>query len=91
VTCSICFAQVAVKRSCNAWPINDGRCCPACDDLIVTPVRIARGTKQTIQQAIAAGMAIYDVTTNRKQQTKGTNKQCKQSGQQQKDALSLSA
>lgn len=38
-TCSIC-AEKFTEFPCSARPINDGECCPRCDDLIVTSIRI---------------------------------------------------
>jgi hypothetical protein len=37
--CSIC-GKLASGWSCNAAPINDGRCCGDCDRFIVLPRRI---------------------------------------------------
>jgi hypothetical protein len=59
MTCSICWAQIEHRESCNAWPINDGRCCATCDDLIVTPVRITRSTARPITATIAVGLAMH--------------------------------
>jgi hypothetical protein len=56
--CSICKEKFS-EFACNAFPVTDGECCPRCDDLIVTPVRImlVRGASQLVvsifQQAIA--------------------------------------
>jgi len=44
MNCSICNTPIDDKNNCSAQPLIDGRCCFACDDLIVTPVRIARAT-----------------------------------------------
>lgn len=30
----------------NAWPINNGRCCNACNDLMVIPARLAQLSKK---------------------------------------------
>jgi hypothetical protein len=38
--CSIC-GMTALGWSCNAWPINAGRCCERCDREVVLPARIA--------------------------------------------------
>jgi len=38
--CSICGESFR-EYPCNAFPINDGRCCAYCDDHVVTPARIA--------------------------------------------------
>ena len=40
--CSICLTAMRPSTSNNARPINNGRCCHACDDLIVSAVRIAQ-------------------------------------------------
>lgn len=37
--CSICQNEY-YGWSNNAWPVNEGRCCKECDDLIVIPARI---------------------------------------------------
>ena len=37
--CSICKEEFS-EHACNAQPITLGECCPRCDDLIVTPVRM---------------------------------------------------
>lgn len=37
--CSICKEEFT-EKSCSAYPVTLDRCCPRCDDLIVTPVRI---------------------------------------------------
>lgn len=60
--CSICLADIADSRqACSAYPLNKGRCCRTCDDLIVTPVRIARAREMTLLEAIQTGIAIYKV------------------------------
>ena len=45
--CSICKQEITPEPNgwaggCNAWPINDGTCCKACDDEVVIPARIAQ-------------------------------------------------
>ena len=45
--CSICKQDITPEPNgwtggCNAWPINDGTCCKACDDEVVIPARIAQ-------------------------------------------------
>jgi hypothetical protein len=44
--CSICNRPIDARGSWklghNAQPINDGRCCTECNDMIVVPVRIQR-------------------------------------------------
>ena len=45
--CSICKQDITPEPNgwaggCNAWPINDGICCKACDDEVVLPARIAQ-------------------------------------------------
>jgi hypothetical protein len=58
--CTICNAPIADSRlACAARPLNEGKCCPSCDDLIVTPVRIARAGEMTLLKAIETGIAIY--------------------------------
>jgi hypothetical protein len=52
MNCSICFTEIDERESCNARPINDGRCCRVCDDLIVTPVRVARASTLDIDTAV---------------------------------------
>jgi len=60
VNCSICLVRIRDDRkSCSAVPINDGRCCLACDNLIVTPVRIARASGMTIEDAVIEGVAMH--------------------------------
>jgi hypothetical protein len=59
--CSICNVKIADRRlTCNAMPLNDGRCCIACDNMLVTPARIARATGMPIRKAIVCGLAIND-------------------------------
>jgi hypothetical protein len=38
--CTICFCR-CTGWGHNADPINDGRCCDSCSELVVIPVRIA--------------------------------------------------
>jgi hypothetical protein len=58
--CSICWTQMDDRRqTCNALPVNDGRCCAECDDLIVTPVRLARAHSMSISAALVIGRHIY--------------------------------
>ena len=43
--CSICKQEITPEPNgwaggCNAWPINDGTCCKACDDEVVIPARM---------------------------------------------------
>jgi hypothetical protein len=44
IKCSICKKPIEPKGTWiwgnNAEPINDGRCCDFCDDMIVIPERI---------------------------------------------------
>jgi hypothetical protein len=47
------------RQTCSASPVNQGRCCAACDDLIVTPVRIARAHSMSIVAALKMGQNIY--------------------------------
>jgi hypothetical protein len=57
--CCICLAPIGDRRqSCDAHPVMDGRCCWKCDNVIVTPVRIARGQDVDIVAAIEQGLAI---------------------------------
>lgn len=49
--CSICSNEIEVEPSGwdgghNAWPINDGRCCSACNSSRVVPERIRRMTSK---------------------------------------------
>ena len=37
--CTIC-SEKFTEFPCSARPINDGQCCPRCDDLIVTTIRM---------------------------------------------------
>jgi hypothetical protein len=44
-TCSICGKPIAVNAAGwaggnNAEPVNDGRCCDICNDMVVLPRRI---------------------------------------------------
>ena len=40
--CSICKGPILIepisgwKKGHNAWPINDGRCCDNCNNMVVT-------------------------------------------------------
>jgi hypothetical protein len=43
--CSIC-GKLASGWSCNAAPVNDGRCCGDCDRFIVIPHRIRALTRR---------------------------------------------
>lgn len=43
--CSICSQQFA-EYPCSAQPITDGECCPRCDDLLVTVVRMCIAADQ---------------------------------------------
>ena len=47
IKCSICGVRINDRDSHNAMPINDGRCCKACNDEFVIPVRIAMLTNPT--------------------------------------------
>jgi len=45
LTCSICFLPIGPQANGwagghNAEPINDGRCCERCDQMVVIPARI---------------------------------------------------
>lgn len=42
IKCSVCGKEITFMESCNAYPINDGRCCPECDRQFVVPIRIKR-------------------------------------------------
>jgi len=42
--CSICQRDYT-GWSCNAWPVNDGRCCQYCDDTVVVPARIRQANR----------------------------------------------
>jgi len=63
--CSICDEQI-VGPSCSAHPINDGRCCWRCDDLIVTPVRLALSCGMNVVRFFQQGIGIHKVTLTRK-------------------------
>lgn len=39
-TCSICGKEITDEFSNNAQPVNDGRCCNACNRNVVIPARI---------------------------------------------------
>jgi len=57
MNCSICHTLIIVEEaSCSAQPLNDGRCCPTCDDLIVTPVRVARSSRLAIATAVESAV-----------------------------------
>ena len=47
LTCSICGEKIGVKAGGwmdgnNAEPVNNGRCCDLCNDMVVIPTRMAR-------------------------------------------------
>jgi|DEB0MinimDraft_3_1074331.scaffolds.fasta_scaffold144556_2 hypothetical protein len=48
MNCSICQKPIEVQTKTgwegghNAEPVNDGRCCETCNDLIVIPARLQR-------------------------------------------------
>jgi hypothetical protein len=58
MNCSICTAVITRETSCSAQPLSDGRCCWACDNVIVTPVRIARSSKLTIVDAVEQALQL---------------------------------
>jgi hypothetical protein len=33
--CSICQCTIVEQYGNNAWPINEGRCCDNCDQLVI--------------------------------------------------------
>ena len=35
----ICFNSWTLKHGNNAAPVNDGKCCDLCDELVVIPAR----------------------------------------------------
>ena len=44
--CSICNDPIMIEPSgwaegANAYPVTDGRCCHACDTLVVIPARLS--------------------------------------------------
>jgi hypothetical protein len=39
-TCSICRENYST-HACSAFPVTERDCCERCDDLVVTPLRIA--------------------------------------------------
>jgi hypothetical protein len=50
--CSIC-QRLFQGYSCNAWPVNKGRCCSECDNTVVTPARIVlsfRNRKKELEE-----------------------------------------
>ena len=47
IKCSICGVRINDRDSHNAMPINDGRCCSACNSNAVIPMRIAMLTNPT--------------------------------------------
>jgi hypothetical protein len=53
--CSICKENFS-DFSCNAQPVNDGRCCPRCDDLIVVPLRILEARIGTATSQFVASL-----------------------------------
>jgi hypothetical protein len=58
MNCSICTAVITRETSCSAQPLNDGRCCWACDNMIVTPVRVAR-SHMSIVTAIETALQMH--------------------------------
>ena len=53
--CSICKQDITPEPNgwtggCNAWPINEGTCCKACDDEVVLPARIAQHYAEVKEQ-----------------------------------------
>jgi hypothetical protein len=51
--CSICKQDITPEPNgwaggCNAWPINDGICCKACDDEVVIPARMMQHYEDVI-------------------------------------------
>lgn len=60
MNCSICTAVITRETSCSAQPLNDGRCCWACDNVIVTPVRVARSNRNlTIVNAVEMALQMH--------------------------------
>jgi hypothetical protein len=51
--CAMCNRFTLERRSCNAMPIVQGRCCFTCDDLIVTPVRILMQMRPSDNEIVA--------------------------------------
>ena len=47
IKCSICGARINDRDSHNAQPVDDGRCCSACNNDYVIPMRIAMLTNPT--------------------------------------------
>jgi hypothetical protein len=47
--CSIC-QRWFTGYSCNAWPVNEGRCCQECDDDIVIPARMMMMYRNRIKE-----------------------------------------
>jgi len=43
LNCCLCGTRIADRRTaCSAHPLKDGECCQRCDDLKVTPARLAQ-------------------------------------------------
>ena len=40
MNCSICKEKIIDKYSHNAEPVNNGRCCSDCNNVVVIPKRI---------------------------------------------------
>jgi hypothetical protein len=49
--CSICQRYI-IGYSCNAWPVNKGRCCQECDNRVVTPARIVLDCRARLKESI---------------------------------------
>ena len=54
-TCSIC-QRYFQGFDCNAWPVNEGRCCEECDMRIVLSARITIMYRKERLQKMLAGL-----------------------------------
>jgi hypothetical protein len=55
IKCSICGEEIEEDRSNNAWPINEGRCCGMCNEMLV-----AQGGKGEARWALASFVVQID-------------------------------
>jgi len=52
--CVICGEEMTdIRKTCNAHPVREGRCCIFCDNMLVTPYRMT-----------LAGMKSHDLLLN---------------------------
>ena len=47
--CSICHTEDIGLYGHNAEPVNSGRCCGECNDIVVIPERIKQITKEYME------------------------------------------